>query len=57
MLECLITLLVLGLIFFFVSKYVPMPEPFRIVFYILVAVMALIVLIRCLHLMGVGLAL
>lgn len=54
MLELLITIALLGFIAWLVVTYVPMVEPFRIIFMIIVALFALIILLNAVGYVHLG---
>lgn len=48
MVQTLILILVIGVVAFFVEKYIPMAEPFKLVFRIVMVVVAVVLLLRAL---------
>jgi len=46
MIELLITLIILGIIFYFVETYVPMSEPFKAMVRILAVIIVLLILLN-----------
>ena len=48
MITLLITIALIGLIVYLITAFVPMPEPFKIVIYVIAAIFVILVLMRAL---------
>lgn len=54
MLELLITVIILGIIFWFVETYVPMSDPFKSLFRVVAVIIVLVLLLNFLGVGGLG---
>ncbi len=55
MIELILVLALVGFIVFLITKYIPMPEPFKMVIYVIVAVVLILYVMRVLNIADIPL--